>query len=145
MNLTKVFLRPPFYSFYPKNLVLDPQKLKVRVLSDAYMINPKLYLFIYGLVFCFISGLKGKNYQYFGSSLNLFKTTPESQSRTPLLHKGSPWVPRLKALRENPAWPSTYPNKCLNGTFTPQGEKLFQIILKFMHKCRSYGNDKLYL
>ena len=28
------------------------------------------------------------------------------------------------------------------GTFTPQREQLCQIILKFMHKCRSYGPDK---
>ena len=29
-----------------------------------------------------------------------------------------------------------------NGTATPQREQLYQIILKFMHKCRSYGCDK---
>ena len=34
------------------------------------MINPKLYLFIYGFVFGCISGLKGKDYQYFGSRFN---------------------------------------------------------------------------
>ena len=32
-----------------------------------------------------------------------------------------------------------------NGTFTPQGEQLCQIILKSMHKCRSYSPDKLNL
>ena len=30
-----------------------------------------------------------------------------------------------------------------NGTTTPQGEHLLKIILKSMHKCRSYGPDKL--
>ena len=30
-----------------------------------------------------------------------------------------------------------------NGTSTPQGEQLCQIILKCMHKCRSYGLNKL--
>ena len=33
----------------------------------------------------------------------------------------------------------------LNCTSTPQGEQLCQIILKIMHKCRSYGPDKLNL
>ena len=32
-----------------------------------------------------------------------------------------------------------------NGTSTPQGEQLCQTILKSMHKCRSYGPDKLQL
>ena len=32
-----------------------------------------------------------------------------------------------------------------NGTSTPQGEHLCKIILKSMHKCRSYGQDKLNL
>ena len=32
-----------------------------------------------------------------------------------------------------------------NGTSTPQGQQLCQIILKSMHKCRSYGPDKLNL
>ena len=40
-------------------------------------------------------------------------------------------------------WPSTYPNVS-NGTTTPHGEQLCQIILKSMHKCRIYdGLDKL--
>ena len=41
-----VFPDSHFGSFYPQNLVPDPdpQKLEARVLSDAYMINPKLYL-----------------------------------------------------------------------------------------------------
>ena len=30
-----------------------------------------------------------------------------------------------------------------NGTTTPQGEHLCKIILKSMHKCRSYGSDRL--
>ena len=30
-----------------------------------------------------------------------------------------------------------------NGTTTPQGEHLYKIILKSMHKCRSYGPDNL--
>ena len=33
----------------------------------------------------------------------------------------------------------------LNGTATPQEEQLCHIILKSMHKCRSYGTDKLNL
>ena len=37
--------------FTPQNLVPDPQKLGVRVLSDACIINPKSYLFIYAFVF----------------------------------------------------------------------------------------------
>ena len=53
------------------------------------MMNPKFYLFIYGFIFWCISGLNGKNYQYFGSSFNFFKQqAPESQARTPLLHIG---------------------------------------------------------
>ena len=32
-----------------------------------------------------------------------------------------------------------------NGTATPQGEQLYQIILKSMHKCRSYGLDNISL
>ena len=32
-----------------------------------------------------------------------------------------------------------------NGPSTPQGEQLCQIIFKSMHKCRSYGPDKLNL
>ena len=30
-----------------------------------------------------------------------------------------------------------------NGTTTPQGERLYKIILKSMHKCGSYGPDNL--
>ena len=58
------FPRLPFWQFYIQNLVPDPQKLGVRVLGDAYMINPKLDLFIYGHVW-----FKG---QYFGTIINLF-------------------------------------------------------------------------
>ena len=32
-----------------------------------------------------------------------------------------------------------------NGTTTPQGEHLYKIIFKSVHKCRSYGPDKLNL
>ena len=39
---------------------------------------------------------------------------------------------------------STWTN-VLNGTSTPQGEQLCHIILKSMHKYRSYGQDKLNL
>ena len=46
-------------NFYPQKLVLDPQKLGASVLSDAYMINPKLILLIYGFVFISIDGLMG--------------------------------------------------------------------------------------
>ena len=61
-------------SVYPQNLVPDPQKLGARILSDEYMINPKLYLFIiYG--FLCISGSKGKNHKYFGKNVNFFNTT----------------------------------------------------------------------
>ena len=66
-NEKKVFPDSHFGSFDPQNLVPDPQKLGARALSDACIINPELYLFIYGFVFSCISGLKGKNYQYFGS------------------------------------------------------------------------------
>ena len=47
----KIFPDSHFDSFYPQNLVPDPQKLGARVLSDAYMINPKLYLYIYRFIF----------------------------------------------------------------------------------------------
>ena len=47
-------------------------------------------------------------------------------------------------------WPSSVtlnfnrpPKHVSNGTTTPQGEHLCIIILKFMHKCRTYGSDKL--
>ena len=32
-----------------------------------------------------------------------------------------------------------------NGTFPPRGQQLCKIILKSMHKCTSYGPDKLNL
>ena len=68
-----------FGSFYhpdsiPKKhkLVLDPQKSEARVLSDAYMINPKLVLIIYGFfVFSSICDLKGKNLSLVGHCLIL--------------------------------------------------------------------------
>ena len=37
------------------------------------------------------------------------------------------------------------PTNVSNGTTTPQGEHLCKIILKSMHKCRSYGPDNLHL
>ena len=40
-------------------------------------------------------------------------------------------------------WP--WPWNVSNGISTPQGEQLCYIILKFMHKCRNYGPDKLVL
>ena len=46
-------------------------------------------------------------------------------------------------------WPSSVtltfniPKNVSNGTISPQGEHLCKIILKSMHKCRSYGLDKL--
>ena len=46
----RVFPDSHFGSFYSQNLVLDPQELEARVLSDAYKINPKLILFIYSFV-----------------------------------------------------------------------------------------------
>ena len=42
-------------------------------------------------------------------------------------------------------WPSTHLNKFSNGTATHQGEQLCKVILKSMHKCRSFGPDKLNL
>ena len=42
-------------------------------------------------------------------------------------------------------WPSTYLSNVSNGTATPEGEQMCHIILKSMHKCRSYGSDKLNL
>ena len=40
-------------------------------------------------------------------------------------------------------WPSTKPEKKVsNNIFTSQGEQPCQIILKLIHKCRSYGPDK---
>ena len=38
-----------------------------------------------------------------------------------------------------------YRELILNGTATSQDEKLCRIILKSMHKCTSYGQDKLNL
>ena len=54
--LYKVFPDCHFGSFYPQNL--GPQKLRARVLSDAYMINPKLYIYlsINGFVFDVLLG-----------------------------------------------------------------------------------------
>ena len=43
------------------------------------------------------------------------------------------------------AWPSKYLNNVSNYTSTGQGEKLCQVIFKSMHKCTSYGPDKLNL
>ena len=40
-----------FWQFLHQNLVLDSQKLQARVLSGAYMINPKSILFIYGKLY----------------------------------------------------------------------------------------------
>ena len=42
-------------------------------------------------------------------------------------------------------WPSTIWTNVSNGTSTPEEEELCQIILKLMHKYRSYGPDKLNL
>ena len=45
-------------------------------------------------------------------------------------------------------WPSSVtltfnlPKNVSNGTSPPKGQQLCQIILKAMHKCRSYGPDK---
>ena len=55
-------------NFYPQILVPDPQKLEARVLSDACLISPASYLFIYGFIVWRISGLKSKSYQCFGST-----------------------------------------------------------------------------
>ena len=47
---------------------------------------------------------------------------------------------------KNEIWgvgPSSYLKNVSNGTFTPQGQQLCRIILKSMHKCTSYGPDKL--
>ena len=48
-----ILVFPDLYigNFYSQSLVPDPQKLGARVLSDAYMINPKFILSIYGIVF----------------------------------------------------------------------------------------------
>ena len=35
------------------------------------------------------------------------------------------------------------PKHILKGTFLPRGQQLCKIILKSMHKCTSYGPDKL--
>ena len=43
------------------------------------------------------------------------------------------------------AWPSKYLNNVSNHTSTCQGEQLCQFILKSMHKCPTYGQDKLNL
>ena len=68
------------------------------------MINPKWYLFIYGFVFWCISGLKGKNYQYFGSSFNLFKTTnPWIIIKDPFTPHRESLGPSFKSPGENPA------------------------------------------
>ena len=40
-------------------------------------------------------------------------------------------------------WPSTYVKNVSNGTSPPRGQQLCKIILKSMHKCTSYGPDKL--
>ena len=40
-------------------------------------------------------------------------------------------------------WPSTYLKNVSNGTSPPRGQQLCKIILKSMHKCTSYGPDKL--
>ena len=42
-------------------------------------------------------------------------------------------------------WPSTYLKYVSSGTFPPPGQQLCKIILKSMHKCTSYGPDKLNL
>ena len=57
--LYMVFPDTQFGSFYPQNLVPDPQKLFI-------------YLWIH---ICLDFWFKGKYYRYFGSSFNLFKTT----------------------------------------------------------------------
>ena len=40
-------------------------------------------------------------------------------------------------------WPSTYVKNVLNGASTSQRQQLCKISLKSMHKCTSYGPDKL--
>ena len=70
-KVTRVFYVSHFGSFYPQNLVLNPQNFEARVLSDAYMINPILILLIYAFVFKSIYGLKCKNYQIFWQKFTL--------------------------------------------------------------------------
>ena len=49
--MIRVFPDLYFDSFNPQNLVLNPQKSGGKVLSDAYKVNQKLILFIYGFAF----------------------------------------------------------------------------------------------
>ena len=49
--ITRFSPTPVLAVFTPQSLVPDPQKLRARVPSDAYIINPILYLLIYGLIF----------------------------------------------------------------------------------------------
>ena len=52
-----------FCQFLTANGVLNPQKKGVGVLSDAFVVNPKLLFYLsMALYFKFICGLKGKNF-----------------------------------------------------------------------------------
>ena len=105
-QVCKVFPDSHFGSFYSQNLVPHPQKREARVLSDAHMICPKLYLFHLSIKW-YIDDMMYFWFKrqelsiYFGSSLQ--KSLNHNQG--PLYSTlGSPWDPRFKALRENPGY-----------------------------------------
>ena len=66
-----------------------------------------------------------------------------------LMYKLCPWQAQFMTILSFDlqvwVWPSTYVNKCLNGTSANRRQQLCKIILKPMHKCTSYGPDKLNL
>ena len=66
------FPRLPFWQFLPPKLVRDPQMLWGKgpelCLNDQSRI---IFIYLWSLILMYF-WLKGKNYQYFGSSFNLF-------------------------------------------------------------------------
>ena len=73
------------------------------------MINPKLFLFMYGLVFWCISGLKGKKYQYFAVVLTSLKQqTSELQSRAPFTPHWESLGRSFESLKGKPGYSSFF-------------------------------------
>ena len=78
--------------------------------------------------------------------ISLKQQTPELLSRTPLLHIGSSWDSRLKALRENPdlqkgslRGPLKLGQSCFAAQFSSETMLILKKQLIFIHVCHYLG------
>ena len=87
------FLRLLFWQFLPpktfSGLINVRGKCPEQCIYDQ---SKMIFIYLYGFLFWCISGLKGKNYQYFGSSFNVVKTT------NPWLLIKNPFTPHRESL-----------------------------------------------